>query len=275
MLSIKSCKNIHKLYNCSNSALTKKCLFGKQIHTTTVTRFTPGKYVDTRITVDKLNNIQPLPISLIGSDCLLRKSDVVNDVNSDDILQITLQLHSTLYNFRKHNNFGRGLSAPQIAVNKQIIALQLKDHFITLYNPVITQQPTGIKHEIVYYDDCLSIPDMLVRVKRSSRIGFKYTNHRGQLVYITNVRRSVSELIQHEIDHLHGILITSVHRTYNGNKIATYNLNDNAMSLKNFNNSEIPTIVHRSLYENNKNHYKQYVNYYIDNSKNHDIDKTK
>lgn len=106
-----------------------------------------------------------------------------------------------------------GLAAPQIGVNKRIIAFRIKgfedkgkikpDEFEVLINPRITQA-RGEKVKML--EGCLSCPEIQVEVSRFPEIKVRALNSKGEKVskrYLDYVAR----IVQHEIDHLEGILI--------------------------------------------------------------------
>src|SRR5687767_14514817 len=58
------------------------------------------------------------------------------------------------------------------------------------------------------WDDCLSVPDILVRVRRHTSISLTYRDHRFRLRQWSRLPPDLSELVQHEVDHLDGVLMT-------------------------------------------------------------------
>jgi peptide deformylase len=56
------------------------------------------------------------------------------------------------------------------------------------------------------WDDCMSFPSLLVRVERHESISIRYVNDAGATVEWESLGREESELLQHEIDHLDGVL---------------------------------------------------------------------
>ncbi len=58
------------------------------------------------------------------------------------------------------------------------------------------------------WDDCLSLPQLLVKKRRSCSISLSFTDDNGQQHVWENCERDVSELLQHEVDHLEGVLAT-------------------------------------------------------------------
>ncbi len=113
-------------------------------------------------------------------------------------------LHETLASFRKRNGFGRGIAAPQIGILKRFVAINLGATPFALINPTITWRSSDT---FEVWDDCLSIPDKIVRVKRHKSISLTYLDEKGRLRHWKNLPPDLSELVQHEIDHLDGILM--------------------------------------------------------------------
>ncbi len=113
-------------------------------------------------------------------------------------------LHDLILECQKVYGFGRGIAAPQIGLMKRIICLNLKGEMHTLFNPVLSNQ-SDEKFEM--WDDCMSFPKLLVKVKRhqSCTLTFFDQDWKKQTWKLEN---GLSELLQHEVDHLDGILAT-------------------------------------------------------------------
>lgn len=111
-------------------------------------------------------------------------------------------LRDTLHEFQRTHGFGRGISAVQIGEPKRLIYIELEGRAYSLRNPEYEWQ-TEEKFEL--WDDCFSFPDLLVRLKRSVAVGIRYRNEAGEMESL-EARGPFSELLQHEIDHLDGIL---------------------------------------------------------------------
>ena len=58
------------------------------------------------------------------------------------------------------------------------------------------------------WDDCLSVPGRLVEVERNLNISLTYRDRAGQLIEWEDLAPDMSELLQHECDHLDGVLMT-------------------------------------------------------------------
>jgi len=100
-------------------------------------------------------------------------------------------------------NFGRAIAAPQIGVMKRLIYLNI-DKPIIIINPQFSQLSSEM---IELWDDCMSFPNLLVKVRRHKRVTIKYIDENWQQQQ-WKVNDDLSELLQHEYDHLDGILST-------------------------------------------------------------------
>ena len=97
---------------------------------------------------------------------------------------------------------GIGLAAPQIGINKQIAVVDIGDGPINLINPRIIDidGKGGIE------EGCLSLPEVLLKVKRADALRLSTLDETGKNITI-DAKGLLSIVIQHEIDHLNGILI--------------------------------------------------------------------
>jgi len=111
-------------------------------------------------------------------------------------------LRATLAEFRRAHGFGRGISAVQIGEPKRRIYIELEGRAYRLRNPVF-EWMSGEK--FILWDDCFSFPDLLVRLERSVSVRLRYENDASETERI-EATGAFSELLQHEMDHLDGIL---------------------------------------------------------------------
>lgn len=112
-------------------------------------------------------------------------------------------LDNVMKEIREKYNFGRAIAAPQLGVMKRLIYMNI-DKPIVFINPEFTYM-SDKKFEL--WDDCMSFPNLLVKVKRHKKVTIKYLdeNFKSQEWQLEN---ELSELLQHEYDHLEGILCT-------------------------------------------------------------------
>lgn len=99
---------------------------------------------------------------------------------------------------------GIGIAAPQVGIDKRIIILKkLKSNEIfECINPIIIEAKDWMWHN----EGCLSLPGMRVRKLRNKWIKFGYFNQEGK--YFEMERENLeAACVQHEIDHLNGILM--------------------------------------------------------------------
>ncbi len=140
-------------------------------------------------------------ILLLGNPVLRSKCKPVKNCSSKSTRATIQNLRDTLDDFRSQHTFGRGIAAPQIGSRLRIIFIRLND-LGTLINPKITKRS---KKKFMIWDDCFSFPDILVQLKRSEWVEVSYLDEAGarKMIKATN---ALSELLQHEIDHINGIL---------------------------------------------------------------------
>jgi peptide deformylase len=152
-------------------------------------------------------------ILLLGNPELWRPSSPVVDVHERKTGELIGDLAATLDNFREQNGFGRGIAAPQIGVGRRVIFLNVGESF-----PLINPKITHVSREMMeLWDDCFSIPNLMIRVRRHLEIEVSYTDEHGAQRRM-KASGALSELLQHEIDHLNGILATD--RAVDGRSLA-------------------------------------------------------
>ena len=114
-------------------------------------------------------------------------------------------LAETLRDFRDRAGFGRAISAPQVGIMKRLIVMNLGEGPVALLNPVIVERSSKMQ---TVWDDCLSVPGRLVEVERHASISVHYQDFDGTDVAWNELAADMAELLQHECDHLDGILMT-------------------------------------------------------------------
>ena len=140
-------------------------------------------------------------ILLLGNPTIRRTCEKVKNFRDPEIQQLIEDLRDTLDDFRNKNGFGRGIAAPQIGVLRKVIYINI-DKPLVLINPEIIRKS---KQFMTLWDECFSFPDLSVKVKRHTKISVSFQNEAGKREILFAVG-SLSELLQHEIDHLNGIL---------------------------------------------------------------------
>lgn len=111
--------------------------------------------------------------------------------------KILAQMAETMYSLD-----GIGLAAPQVGIAKQFIVADVGEGIIKLANPRIVFQEGESKME----EGCLSIPGVNLEIKRAKKVIVEGLNEKGKQVKIS-ADGLLAHVLQHEIDHLRGILI--------------------------------------------------------------------
>jgi peptide deformylase len=145
------------------------------------------------------------PILQLGDPLLRQRCSLVTNPASKETGELVADLADTLAHWRATTGYGRGIAAPQIGVLARVIFLKLPEaEPWPLINPEIIARSD---ERIVVWDACLSFLSIFMQVERCRQIRVQYQTLRGETVEIeAGEDRSLSELLQHEIDHLDGIL---------------------------------------------------------------------
>lgn len=106
-------------------------------------------------------------------------------------------------NYRKVHGAGRAIAAPQIGIEKRILYMNI-DKPTLIVNPTLTF-PNSEKIQVM--DDCMSFPNLIVKVERYKNCILNYKDRNFNDCKMI-LKDDLSELIQHEYDHLDGILAT-------------------------------------------------------------------
>lgn len=111
-------------------------------------------------------------------------------------------LADTLHEFQRNHGFGRGISAIQIGVPIRAIYLEIEGNRYHLLNP---EWEHLSEEKFTLWDDCFSFPHLMVKLERARRVRLRYEDARGER-QILEAEDAFAELLQHEMDHLDGIL---------------------------------------------------------------------
>lgn len=140
----------------------------------------------------------------LGNPLLLEKAARIEDCAALQTQLLVRDLRDTLASFRAATGYGRGIAAPQIGVLQRAIFIKMQPTGFcsALLNPEIIWSS---KERMELWDDCFSFPDLLVRVERAACVKVAYSDAQG-VQQTLDAEGDLSELLQHEIDHLNGIL---------------------------------------------------------------------
>ncbi len=143
-------------------------------------------------------------ILLLGDERLYDASEPVQHEQLPALAGTVQDLRDTLFAYRKKYGAGRAIAAPQIGVFSRLIYLEAGPRRIVFFNPVLT--PLG-PEQMEVLDDCMSFPGLRVKVRRFRRCAVEYRDEQWQLCR-QEFEGDFAELVQHEYDHLDGILAT-------------------------------------------------------------------
>ncbi|CAA7602762.1 Peptide deformylase [def] [Acididesulfobacillus acetoxydans] len=132
----------------------------------------------------------------VGAEVLREQAKEIPEVNKT-IEKLLDNLAETMYAAGN----GIGLAAPQIGVSKRAIVVDVGEGLIELVNPVVVES-SGVSVET---EGCLSIPGVNGDVVRPAQVRVKGLDRKGEPVDITT-DGLLARALQHEIDHLEGIL---------------------------------------------------------------------
>jgi len=140
-----------------------------------------------------------LEIKIYPSQVLRRKSEPVASID-DEIISLLDDMIATM-----HYANGLGLAAPQVGVSKRVIILKNPNSNYGELLEIINPQIIAVKGEVGSEEGCLSIPELYTNVKRADKITIKGLDRRGQALCF-EADSMLSRILQHEIDHLDGLL---------------------------------------------------------------------
>jgi len=145
------------------------------------------------------------PILQLGDPRLREIARPVEDPAAPEIAALIKDLADTLAHWRSTTGYGRGIAAPQLGVAQRVIFLKLPEaEPWPLINPEIVERS---EERIIVWDACLSFLSIFMQVERHRAITVRYQNLQGEMLeFRADDDRNLSELLQHEIDHLDGIL---------------------------------------------------------------------
>ena len=139
----------------------------------------------------------------LGDPRLRWPSRAVADARAAAVRVVLARLHQTLGAFRAQHGFGRAIAAPQLGARLRLVAFDLGRGPRALFNPRIVARSEAT---FTLWDDCLCFPDLLVRVRRARSITLEFVDEHGHDQRWSDLEPALSELFQHELDHLDGVL---------------------------------------------------------------------
>jgi peptide deformylase len=113
-------------------------------------------------------------------------------------------LRDTLQELKRRLGFGRALAAPQIGSLHRLIAFECDLGDFVAINPEITWRSQEL---MPVWDDCFSLPGTAMAVMRHRSVSFHCRDMEGRPRSFEALEPALAELVQHEVDHLDGILM--------------------------------------------------------------------
>jgi len=139
----------------------------------------------------------------LGNPKLYEVSAPIEKAELGSLKPVIDELHQTLMEFKAKYHAGRAIAAPQLGIMKRLIYMNITGPVI-LINPELFDLS---QEKLELWDDCMCFPNLLVRVRRHKRCNLKFFNPDWK-EEIWELKDDLSELLQHEVDHLNGILAT-------------------------------------------------------------------
>jgi len=142
-------------------------------------------------------------IRQLGDPILRVRCERTQDPKSPAIRLVADDLRDTLKAARKRYDMGRAMAAPQIGAPVRVIVVEIpKQMRWVMVNPEITDVGPD---DFLVWDDCFCFPNLLVHVSRAYQITVTWQDINGD-THTEQLEGPMAELVQHEIDHLDGIL---------------------------------------------------------------------
>ena len=138
---------------------------------------------------------------LLGDPRLYEISKPVLETELPLVESWVADLHNVMMEIRARYNFGRAIAAPQLGIMKRLIYMNI-DKPVVFINPELINLSDDM---FELWDDCMCFPNLLVRVKRHMSLSIRYLDEHWQSRE-WQMEKELSELLQHEYDHLDGIL---------------------------------------------------------------------
>jgi peptide deformylase len=145
------------------------------------------------------------PIVQLGDPRLRETASPVKDPKLPEVSLLVKDLADTLAHWRTRTGYGRGIAAPQLGVSLRVIFVQLPGgEAWPFMNPEIIDRSS---EKIVVWGACLSFLSIFMQVERHRAITVRYQDPCAEWHELqASDDQNLSELLEHEIDHLDGIL---------------------------------------------------------------------
>jgi len=137
-----------------------------------------------------------LKIRIYGDPILKKKAASIDKIGPEE-KRLFEDMANTMYSLK-----GIGLAATQVGVEKQMMVIDVGQGLLKLANPKIVKASCKRSGE----EGCLSFPEITVKIRRPEKIVAEALNHEGKKIKI-EAEGLLARALQHELDHLAGIVI--------------------------------------------------------------------
>ncbi len=137
-----------------------------------------------------------LKVKVYPAEVLRERAGEVKNI-SGETKSLVDDMAQTMYAYE-----GIGLAAPQVGISQRVIVFDVGEGLVSLINPLILEEDG----QELYEEGCLSLPGIMTEVKRARRILVKGVDLDGGEKEL-EVEGLLARVIQHEVDHLNGVLI--------------------------------------------------------------------
>ncbi|MBA3047566.1 peptide deformylase [Patescibacteria group bacterium] len=146
-----------------------------------------------------MSNAKILPILINHNPILRKKSTQIrrDEIKTKEFQRLCSDMAKTM-----EEKDGAGLAAPQIGKNIRLVVVRTENSAVCMINPKIIKKSWAKE---CGEEGCLSVPDVFGKVKRHKKIICKYLDKKGKEIKI-EAEGLMARVIQHEIDHLDGVL---------------------------------------------------------------------
>lgn len=142
-------------------------------------------------------------VLLLGDPRLYEKSREIKEKELPLVTSVVNDLHDILFEFKAKYGAFRAIAAPQIGQMIRLIYMHI-DKPVVIINPKFTYLS---EERFEMWDDCMCFPNLMVKVQRHQSCMMEYLDENFEPQQI-EAEGALSELLQHEYDHLKGILAT-------------------------------------------------------------------
>lgn len=140
-------------------------------------------------------------VLLLGNPRLRDRCEPVTRNDLTEVTEIIPGLHNIISEFRAKYQAGRAIAAPQVGYMKRLVYMYI-DHPVVFINPRFTFLS---EEKFTLWDDCMSFPQLFVQLARHRFCTLEYFDLNFEK-HEWHLSDGLAELMQHEIDHLDGIL---------------------------------------------------------------------